>query len=262
MSILNFVSQEELDDLDEDPRIAFMTLVDIAQRSLARQLALTRSEDEGDWEEREELRHSFMNVIIAAAKRLEIEPFTSMQVPKFIDYKKNTDHREFKADLDHYVTQMLLDNSLNNKRDSVSILPNTKDKIRSYVNGLRQCVEKSQMTDAKREALLSKLDAFEAELEKRRLNLLAVARLTFELLAVPGGLWTSADVANKLIHNVMQTIADAKVAEQETRQLPPAAPPKALSPPRNEFGTPPRAGSLNKKGGDRMDDIVDDEIPF
>jgi hypothetical protein len=43
------------------------------------------------------------------------------------------------------------------------------------------------MTEPKREALLKKLDQFEAELEKRRLNILAVARVAFELLAVTGG---------------------------------------------------------------------------
>jgi hypothetical protein len=52
------------------------------------------------------------------------------------------------------------------------------------------------MAEPKREALLKKLDQFEAELEKRRLNILAVARVAFELLAIPGAVWASAEVAN------------------------------------------------------------------
>jgi hypothetical protein len=55
------------------------------------------------------------------------------------------------------------------------------------------------MTEPKREALLKKLDQFEAELEKRRLNILAVARVALELLAIPGGVWASAEVANRLM---------------------------------------------------------------
>jgi vacuolar-type H+-ATPase subunit I/STV1 len=177
-----------------------------------------------------------------------------MQVPKFSDYQGNVDYRQFQADLDHYITQLTLDNSIRRKRDSVAILPNSKDKIRSYVSGLRQCIEKAHMTDAKRDALLNKLDEFETELEKRRLNILAVARLTFELLAIPGGLWASAEVANKLIHNMMQTVAEAKSIEQETSQLPSMGPPKALS--------PPRAEPISKRGGGRMNEIIDDDIPF
>lgn len=261
MSILDFVSQEDLDDLDEDPRIAFMTLVNLAQRSLSQQTANFDTRDEADWERREELRHSFMNVIVAAAKRFEIEPFVSMQVPTYKQFRNGIDHREFKADLDHFITQLMLDNSVRSKRDSVAILPASKDKIRAYVSGLRKSLEQAHMNDAKREVLLKKLDDFEAELEKRRLNILAVARLTFELLAIPGGLWASVEVANKLVHNIMQTVAEARSAEQETRQLPSVALPKALSPPRQEpFGKPPGASST-KEGG-RMNDIIDDDIPF
>lgn len=71
MSILNFVSQEELDDLDEDPQIAFMTFVGHAQKRLAEQRAALDPQDEVQWQEREELHHSFMNVVIAAAKRFD-----------------------------------------------------------------------------------------------------------------------------------------------------------------------------------------------
>jgi len=86
MTILNFVSQDDLDDLDDDPRIAFMTLVNHAQRSLAEQTKRLDPQDE--WDQREKLRHSFMNVVIAAAKRFEIEPFVSMEVPRLSDFKQ------------------------------------------------------------------------------------------------------------------------------------------------------------------------------
>ena len=110
------------------------------------------------------------------------------------------------------------------------------------------------MTSAKREALAKKLDAFEAELEKRRLSILAVTRVAMEILALPGGVWASAELAPKLITNIMQTVAEAKAAETETRQLPPAAPPKALSAPRAPEPEPQRRGGFA--------DDLDDEVPF
>jgi hypothetical protein len=48
----------------------------------------------------------------------------------------------------------------------------------------------------------------------------------------------------------MQIVAEAKSAEQETRQLAPTAPPKALLPPRAKEAILPRT------------DIIDDDIPF
>lgn len=76
MSILDFVNQDELDDLDEDPRIEFMQLVNIAQRSLAAQILVLDPENQHEWQKAEELRYGFMNVVVASAKRFEIEPST------------------------------------------------------------------------------------------------------------------------------------------------------------------------------------------
>jgi hypothetical protein len=241
MTILNFISQDVLDDLNEDPRTAFMELVNIAQRKLSEQSQ--KLEGEEQWNELEELRHSFMNVVVAAAKRYEIEPFASMQIP-LIDNFSKSDHRQFKADLDHYVTQLMIDNSLQAKQNSVAILPNTKDSIRKYVLALRECIENSNMTASKKEALLKRLDAFGEELEKRRLSLMAVTRLTLELLALPGSMWASYDIAHKLITNVMQTVAEAQAAEMETRQIPPGTSLKVLSPPRVEPTPAPEEDSI------------------
>lgn len=249
MSIFKFVSQDELESLPEDPQQAFATFVNHAQRRFAEILAGFNPDEQNEWHQIEETRHSFMNIVLAAAKRFEIEPFLSMEVPLWSEFD-NKHHREFQADLDHYLTQLVIDNSLRAKRDSVTILPKSKDRIRAHVQGLRDCVDNANMTDAKREALIKKLDDFEKELEKQRLNLFVTARIAFELLAIPGGVWASAEIANKLIHNVMQTVAEAKAAEDETRQLPPTATPKALSPPRQ---TPPPAFAS---------DDLDDDVPF
>lgn len=251
VGIFNFISQDDIDDLDDDPRIAFATLARLAQQRLVEQIAELDGRDEVEWERIEELRHSYMNVVVAAAKRFEIEPFISMQVPRYSEFRNKIDHREFQADLDHYLTQLMLDNRIRAKRDSVAILPKSKDNIRSYVFGLRKCIEQANMTEPKREALFKRLDEFEEELEKRRLNLLVVARIALEVLAVPGALWASADVANKLVTNIMQVVAEARMVEQETQKLAPTTSPKALSSPRAEE---PSAGFGRSSR--------DDEIPF
>lgn len=78
MTILNFVTQDELDDLPEDPSVAFMTLVNHAQRRLSEQTQHLDPDERYKYKQRDEILHSFMNVVVAAAERLEIEPFVSM----------------------------------------------------------------------------------------------------------------------------------------------------------------------------------------
>jgi hypothetical protein len=249
MTILNFVTQDELDSLDEDPRMAFMGLVNCAQRSLSSQIAKYNTDDENEWRQREEIQQRFMNVIVAAGKRYEIEPFVSTEIPRHADYR-TSDYKQFESDLDHFVTQLVIDNSIRSRKNSVEILPNSKDKIRSYIHGLRKCVEDANITASKKRKLLDRLDQFEKELEKRRINILAVTMLSFEILAIPGATWASIDMTHKLITNITQEFAEAKDCEDQTRQIGPNVQAKALSPPRLSQKKP-------KSGED-----LEDEIPF
>lgn len=235
-----------MDGLPEDANIAFVNFVRIAQRRLADQTAKLEKNEE--WSALTDARLGFVNIVVAAAKRFGIDPFASMEVPR-IERFNDDDHRQFKADLDHYMTQLLLDNSIRGKGDSVSIAPKVKDRIAAHIHGLRTCVENSNLSDSKKSKLNDRLDEFEKELEKRKLNLLAVTRVTLEIFALPGAVWASVDMTNKLITNVLQEVGEAKIAEDETRELPSTVPPSILSPPRVEAKP-------------TKEEDLDDEIPF
>ena len=72
----------------------------IAQRRLGERSAQIDVNDQSGWEELSEARHGFMNVVIAAAKKYEIEPFATLSVPRLKNFGSD-EHRQFKADLDH-----------------------------------------------------------------------------------------------------------------------------------------------------------------
>lgn len=249
MSIFNFIDPDQLDNLDEDPRVAFMELANIVTRKLHEQTIKLDDNQEGEWWQIEELRYSCMNILLASAKRLEIEPFASMEVPRY-DSNRSSNWQAFRFDLDHYVTQIVLDNSTRNRSSSVAILPKTKEQIRAYVQGLRNCIEKGNLDERKREALLAKLDALEKELEKRRTSMIAIATIAYHIFAVPGTMWASADIANKLMTNVLTNVAEAKAEEDATKKIAPPESVKALSAPRKPNPSPFDTADL------------DDDIPF
>lgn len=250
MNIFDFITQDEIDELPEDSAAAFMTFVRHAQRRLADRTQELNGSHEDEWRLVEEARYGFQNVTIAAAKRFGIEPFASMSMPLLEKYnKKNDDYRQFIANLDHYMTQLVLDSGVRGKRESVLLALAVKDKIRSYLHGLRTVIDQAEFTDSKRAVLLEKLAEFERELEKRRLNLLAVTRFVIEILAIPGALWASYEVTAKLTSNILQAVGEAKAADDENRQLPPFEKPFALLPPR-------------KKDEDFAAGDPDEEIPF
>ena len=173
-----------------------------------------------------------MNVVIGLAKAYKIEPFASLDVPRYENFGIEV-HRQFKADRDHYMPQLLVNNSIKAKRDSVLISAKVKDNIRGYIHGLKLAIDQGHFTDAKQASLHAKLAEFEAELEKPRLSLLAVTKLAFVILAVPGSIWASYEVVTKLTNNVLQAVGESKAVDDENRQIP-SVPPLALLPPRKD----------------------------
>jgi hypothetical protein len=257
MNVFDFITQEEIDDLpDDDPQLAFMTFVRIAQRRLGDAVAEHDDGSQDGWERINDARHGFMNVVIAAAKKYEIEPLASMEVPRLNKFGA-PEHQQFKADLDHYFTQLVLDNSSRAKHDSVFVSPELKESIRKYEYNLRRLIEKADDIDeAIRQALLRRLSEFEAELDKKRLSLLNVSLLAITLLGAPGALWASADVATKLVTNILRTVGEAKRIEDAQRQLPSPEPPKAITGPRRSPEPIHHPAALT------WPDRHDDELPF
>lgn len=256
MNVREFITQEEFDEAPDDPSMAFAVLVGHAQRRLAERVA--RLEDSNQDYAYDDAHHSFMNVALGLAKAYKIEPFASLEVPlkKGFDFEA---YRQFESDLDHYVTQILVDGSLRRKRDSVVLPPKVKDTIRGYIHGLRGAIDQAQVSDAKRAALHKKLTAFEIELDKSRLNLLAVTMVVLAIAAVPGSLWASYEVVTKLTNSLLHTVGEAKAVDDENRQLPPIEAPAALLPPRRheDERSPQDEGSTGS-----LAEELDDEIPF
>jgi hypothetical protein len=253
MNIFDFITQDEIDDLpDDDAQAAFVRFVRIAQRRLGDRSMNIDASNETGWEELSEARHGFMNVVIAAAKKYEIEPFATLSVPRLKNFGSD-DHRQFKADLDHFLTQLLLDNSSRSKRDSVLISPELKDTIRTYLFHLRGLIEKADdLDETKRQVLLRRLSEFEAELEKKRLNLMAVTVLAITLAGAPGALWSSGDAANKILTSILRVVGEAKLADDAARKLPSSAAPMAITGPRPNEVVQKDFGQLKS----------DDDIPF
>ena len=226
--------------------------VRIAQRRLNEfSRELISSNEESDWREVQDARHSFTNIVLGAARRLKIEPFVSMDVPKVNKFEHEA-YRQFTADLDHFMTQLALDNSLRSRVHSTAITPSSKDRIRTHLHHLRDAIRAADLTEAKKEALLKKVEEFETALDRSRLNLLEVTMLSVAILGVPGTLWGSYDVVSKLIGNIYQTVAEAKAVDDEQRKLPPLPEPYAIAPPR----APKPEPDFSKKRES------DDEIPF
>lgn len=259
MNIFDFLTADEIDAAPEDDSFAFIYLVRIAKSRLQERLRdLYDIEQSGSfiWE----ARLGFVNLVIGLAKTYKIEPFASMAVPTYAAFSDDLE-REFNNDLDHYLAQIVLGNALRTRRDSVLLPSGTKERLRTLISHIKSAIDKADVSDAKRTALHAKLRDFEAALDKERVNLLAVSRVVLEVMSLSANVAVLADsqAFNRLLTNVMTTVAHAKAVEDEARQVAPHDPPAQITAPRPSVPTsqPPRQVAREAFSAD-----LDDEIPF
>jgi hypothetical protein len=248
MDVQDLIKPEDIENAPEDSRVAFAQIVGNAQRRLSDYTATFKTQDEEAWEAINDARHSFVNVVVSLAKAYKIEPFASIEVPLVHDFGVR-EYRQFRSDVDHYLTQIMVDNTLRARRSSVYIPDGVKDKIRNYIYGLRTAIDQADVSDSKRASLHKKLDQFEHELQSGRLSLLSAAVLAMTVFALPGGMWASYEVAAKLTTNILQAIGEAKAVEDESQQVRTLESPTALLPPRSADGPSAKRD-------------LDDEVPF
>lgn len=263
MNIFDFLTQDELEAAPDDGPLAFTNLVAIAQKRLAAEI---RGCDGAEDDHLLDLNYDFVNVVIGLAKSYGIAPFAKMEVPLH-DRFSYSDQQKFKADLDHYMTQLVVSNAIRARRDSAVMAVPVKERIRSHLHHIRETIDRASLSDAKRANLMAKLAEFEAALEKDRVNLARLSVILLHVLSGAVGVAALSDSASfhKLISNVMQSMAEAKAADDENRQLTPSAPPLPLLPPRRDDrgrGNSDGGGYLPATTRETFSADLDDEIPF
>ena len=133
-----------------------------------------------------------------------------------------------------------------------------KDDIRGYIHGLKGAIDASDLSEGKKASLRSKLAAFEAELDKRRVNLMALTYLIVDLLGQPGAVWASYELVQALANKTITAVHDQKSIEDEERALALPAPIKQITDARIATPPPPPPRPV----GPRESYDLNDDIPF
>lgn len=259
MNIFDLVSAEEIDNLPDEPRQAFADFTRHAYRRLTEKISTLDLSENYGWQEANEARAGFMNVIVAASRRFEIQPFCLMEVPKIAEVGE-AEYNQFKADLDHYITQIVLDASIKKRSDSVEIGEDAKSKIRSYLHGIKQTIDNGGFSDTQKRSLLDKIAEFEKSLDGRKMPLINLAYLVLTLTTIPGGVAQTGDLISPLVSKIVRTIEAERQIEDRRRSVPRSQEPKVLIAPRTT--TAIASTSIVTFGSSVLAKDEGDDIPF
>src|SRR3569623_327589 len=166
MIVFDIFSQDALDRLPLDASLAFLAWVKRAREVLDERTERYNYQDENSWNLVNSERHSFVNLIVAVGKRYVIETFKKYEVPLHNNFDDN-EYGNFSSELDHYVAQSVVDDTIRRSKQGVELPAASKEKIRDYVRRLRDLIDKADVNDAKKAQMHGRLDAFEAALGKK-----------------------------------------------------------------------------------------------
>ena len=253
MNIAELVFPDEWPDLPEDNEEAFAKIITLAQPRLRERVreAQKWADENNDYSDINDAQHGFMSSLVGVAKTYAIPAFANQHMPRPADWDGDV-NRQFHADLNHFVAQVTARTAIRSRQSSVAMDPKSKDRLRSYLHGLKTEIDKSSLSGPKKSALLERLAAFEKELDGRRVNILAVSLLVMEIVGIPGSVWASHELVQRLSGNVVQCVGESKVAENEAFAARLPAPALQITAAEYE---PKRVQDFRRQGFDLNDDI-------
>jgi hypothetical protein len=231
------------DDLPDDPELAFVQLESYYKNMLDDAVKNTEEPSAIVF-----YRSQYANQVVAAAQALDIEGVKTQSIPsgerenwRFFD--------NFDKEIASLIIQIRIRKSRRKRDFSVALDSGAKQKIRHYIEQIKQMVEASDVSQNKKDSIFKKLADLEIEVDRDRTRfeviadaLRGVARLSGDVEREGAEPWW------KWVKLIFGEIDEAKDGEPKT-SLPAPEERKKLEPPRKQLPGP-EANS------------PDDEIPF
>ncbi len=231
------------DNLPDDPEQAFIIL-EQHYREICDD-ALRHSDNN----ERTDVYYvSYIASVLGAVQELGIDKtFSYDQAPSLNDANYNF-YLDFRREAETYARVLAIRHGRRNKQYSVALNADAKSKIRQMLDKLKEEVERLDISVPKKDAIYSKINALEAELNRSRTRYEVVAALWVESCTKFGEGIEKLEPLRKWINPIADLIGQSKGSERNTVTK--------LAPP------PLRRQIEDKRAVPEIRDGIDDDIPF
>lgn len=236
------ITDEELENLPNDPQQAFVQLERIVRNKLHKSL-----DNANDGYSINEFRLSYMSTILGAAKSYNINILEGWNLPSRSDDISDL-YTNFISDVDHATIQLRIQNSRDTRQFSVALDSAAKNKIHHFIEKIRLIVEKADLEEHKKNSLYDRLNKFADEVDKSRTGWQRGMDVGVAISAAIGKGIENLKPAQEWFDKILGVMGDAKDSEEILSISYKEA--KRISPPHKQI-------SASKKADD-----VDDEIPF
>jgi hypothetical protein len=249
----------EFTNRPDDDELAFLHYEKLFRRPLDTELAhLQESEQDRYWNSYNHFVQTYINQVLAMVKALDLDILEYwVNSPSAANEEKN--FKQIRYDIEAAIIGIQVSYTQRARKTSVRLEGGTRAKIRELINKIKLTIEGIEIPQLRKEALMSKLNAFAAEVDKDRTRFEAFAALAIEAADVVGKIEKKLRPIRKWVESIAGVLREARAVEDARPGLPSPdkriqAPTKRIAPPSGELWAPQQSP---KSGGD-----LDDEIPF
>jgi hypothetical protein len=245
------ISAEEFDNLPEDDEQCFVEFEAICRRNMTQMI---NSDTRGDFDRA--MQAQYMAAVSSVGLECGLTSL-SVSIPAQNDNSFPHEFSSFLLSVQGEVARIRIRGRRSRNSLSVQLTDNTRTKIEHYVSRLRETIDKSDLSEARKRALRGKLDELVDELGNRRLNLgKTMAVLSMVLVGLGSATTIAADGPSAITH-IMRLIGADKESEDTAVSR--------LAPPQKSLPAPPKQQPVRVNARPATSQPLtnlDDEIPF
>jgi len=174
----------------------------------------------------------YMNHTLAAAEAFNLDFLEFWKVPSVVSIKGYYDRfQDFTSPVDYFKVRVQIHNARGEYQFSVALDPADKNKIRHFVEQIKEIIDNSPLDQSKKERLFHLINAFLAEVDRDRTSWQAFAAMVIAITHLGGDAAKELEPVRKFIDSISRLLGRAKEFEDNAPQLPPPTIPRKLPAP-------------------------------
>jgi hypothetical protein len=251
--------EDEFTSRPEDDELAFLHFEKMFRKSLDKALSQLRTGNHDEyWDSYNQFMQTYINQVLATVKALNSD-LLEYWVNNPIAANDSKHFNQIKFDIDAAITGIKVRHAEVVRKNSVRLEPATREKIRELINKIKLTIEGIELPLPRKEALMAKLNAFAAEVDRDRTRLEAFGALMIEAAGGVAKVERKLRPIRKWLDSIANVMHEARAHEDSSSRLPP--PDKRIQPPPRQIA-PPSGELWAPKEPHKAGDVLDDNIPF
>jgi hypothetical protein len=223
------LSDKEFSQLPHDNTLAFLQLEAAERKKLDDALLQTAAIEDG----RSSNFHKaiYMNAILAIDKNLEVVNFPARFTKSNGAEEMVELYNDFRLSVDTFVITARMQNAKRSVQYSVKLDGPTKEKIRFYIDRIKETVDKLEIPTGKKDTIYKKLNALALEVDRERTRLDIIMDAVLTVADTGGQAGRKLKPLMQLINPILGLLSRAQETEEQLSLPPPV---KRLPAPRRK----------------------------